>query len=60
MKCAVWERDHQTHRNNLYRYFTYKITYITVDVIQQFVKAYNTVNTALGMAQDAVKDKPVL
>ena len=61
MKCAVVERAHRTLRNKLYRYFTYKNTYRFVNVLQQFVKAYNnTVHTALGMAPAAVTDKHVL
>ena len=40
---------------------TYKNTYKFVDVLQQFVRAYNnTVHTALGMAPAAVTDKHVL
>ena len=60
VKCAVVERAHQTLRNRLYRYFAYKNTYRFVNMIQQFVKAYNTVHTADGMAPAAVTDKHVL
>ena len=55
VKCAV-ERAHRTLRNNLYIYFTYKNTYRFADVLQQFVTAYNTVHTALGMDPAAVID----
>ena len=55
------ERAHRTLRKKLYKYFTYKNTYRFVNVLQQFVKAYNnTVNTAHGMAPAAVTDKHVL
>jgi hypothetical protein len=60
VKCAVVERAHRTLRNKLYRYFTYKNTYRFVNSLQQFVKAYNTVHTAHGLAPSAVIDKHVL
>ena len=60
VKCAVVERAHRTIRNKLYRYFTYKYTYRFVNVLQQFVNAYNTVHTSLGMAPAAVTGKHVL
>ena len=60
VKCAFVERVHRTLTNKLYRYFTYKNTYRFISVLQQFVKAYNTVRTAHGMAPAAVTDKHVL
>ena len=42
VKFAAVERAHQTLRNKLYSYFNYKFAYGFVDVLQQFVKAYNT------------------
>jgi len=59
LKCAVVERTHRTLRNNLYRYFTYKNIYRFVNVLQNFVKAYNTVHTTHGMAPPVVTDKNV-
>jgi len=44
----------------MYRYFAYKNTYRFVDVLQLFVKAYDTVHTAIGMAPAAVTDGHVL
>ena len=43
VKCAVVERANRTHRNKLYRYFTYKNAYRLVDVLPHFVKAYDNV-----------------
>ena len=60
VKCAFGERAHRTLRNKLYRYFTYKNTYRFGYVLQQFVKAYNTIRTAHRMAPAAVTDKHVL
>jgi transposase InsO family protein len=57
VKCAVVERTRRTLRNKLYRYFTYMNTFRFVNVLQQFVKAYNTVHTGHGMAAVAVTDK---
>ena len=56
MKCPVVERAHQTLRNKLYRYFTYKKIYRFVNVSQHFVKAYNnTLHTAHDMETAAVR-----
>jgi len=44
----------------LYRYFNYKNTYRFVNVLQHFVKAYNKIHTAHGLAPAAVTDKHVL
>jgi len=59
-EVRVVERAHRTLTKKLYRYYTYKNTYRFVNVLQQFVKAYNTINTAHGVAPAAVTDKPVL
>jgi len=48
LKCAVVERDHRTLRYEFYSYFTYKNTHRFVDVLEQFVRAYNTLHSALG------------
>jgi hypothetical protein len=60
VKCAVVERARRTLRNKLNTYFTYKNTYRPVNVLQQFVKAYNTVHTTHGTATAALTCKPVL
>ena len=57
VKCAFVERAHRTLRNKLYKYFTYKNTYRFVNVLQHFVKAYNTIHTAHGMVPATVSDK---
>jgi len=54
------ERSHSTLRIKLYKYFTYKNIYRFVNVLQQFVKAYNTLHTAHGMATVAMTYKHVL
>ena len=55
------ERAHRTLRNKLYRYFIYKNTYIFVDVLPQFVKAYyDTVHSTIGMAFSDVTDRHAL
>ena len=60
MSCAVLERAYRTLRNKLYKYFTNKNSYRFDDVLQQFVKSYNTVYTAHGMAPAAVIEKHFL
>ena len=59
-KCAVQERARRNLISKLYRYCTYKNTYRFVDVLQQFVKAYNIVHSALGMVPAALTGKHVL
>jgi len=57
VKCSVFERAHRTIRDRLYKYFTYKNTYMYIDVLPKFVKAYNdTVHSATGMAPSRVTD----
>ena len=60
VKCAIVERAPRTLRNKFGRYFTYKNTYRFVNVLQQFVKAYNTVDTQIGMPLAAVTGKHIL
>ena len=61
VKCAVVERAQRTLRDRLYRYFTYKNTHRYIDVLQQFVRAYNdTVLSTIGMAPSKVSDSDVL
>ena len=56
--CAVVERAHRTLRIKMFRYFIYKNTYRFVDVLPQFVKAYNdTVHSSIGLAPSAVTDR---
>jgi len=48
VQCAVVER---AHRERLYKYFTYKNTFIYIDVLPNFISAYNdTVHSTTGMA----------
>ena len=61
VKCVVIERTNLTLRDKLYIYFTYKNMHRYIDVLPQFVNAYN--NTALGstgLASAAVTDSQVL
>ena len=61
VKCAVVERAHRTLRDKLHKIFTYKNTYTFVNVLHQFVKAYNNmVHMAHGTTPAAVTDKHVL
>ena len=61
VKCSVVERSQRTLREKLYRYFTYKNTHRYVDVLPQFVRAYNTtVHSTIGMAPSKVTDSDVL
>jgi len=38
-KCEVVKRAHRTIRDRLYKYFTYKNTFIYIDVFPKFVRA---------------------
>jgi hypothetical protein len=61
IKCSVIERAHRTIRDKLYRYFTHKNTYKSIDVLPDFVTGYNaTVHSTIGMAPAKVTDKDVL
>ena len=52
VKCAVVERAHRTLRNTLYRYFTNTNSYRFLEVLPQFVKAFNdTVLSAIGIGR---------
>ena len=41
IKCAVVERFNRTLKSRMFRYFTYKSTSRYLDVLQQFIDAYN-------------------
>ena len=41
IKCAVVERFNRTLKSRMFRYFTYKSTSRYLDVLQQFIHAYN-------------------
>jgi len=61
LKCAILERGHRTIRARLYKYITHKNTYIYIDVLPKFVKAYNdTVHSTTGMAPSRDTDSEVL
>jgi len=61
VNCSAVERAHQTIRDWLYKYFTYKNAYRYIDVLPKFVKAYNdTVHSATGMEQSRVTDSDLL
>ena len=61
VKCSVVERAQRTLREKLYRYFTYKNTHRYIDVLPQFVRAYNdTVHSAIGMEPSKVTDSDFL
>ena len=55
VKAAVIERFIRTLKDRMYRYFTYKNTYRYVDVLQQFITAYNKIiHTTIKMPPAAV------
>jgi len=59
IKCSCIERAHRTIRKKLYKYFTFKNSYI--DVLADFVTGYNaTVHSWTGMAPASVTDSDVL
>ena len=60
VKCAVVERVHRTIRDRLFKYFTFSNSYRYMDVLPNFLKAYNdTVHTTSGMAPSRVTDADV-
>ena len=51
LKCAVVECVHRTIHGRLSKCFTYKNTYLYIDVLPKLVKAYNdTVHSTIAMA----------
>jgi len=61
VKCSEVERAHRTIRDRLYKYFTYGNTYSYIDVLPEFVRAYNdTLHSETGMAQSRATDSDVL
>ena len=61
VKCSVVECTHRTIKNRIYKYFTYKNTYINIDVVPKFVRAYHdTVHSATGRAPEKVTDSDIL
>ena len=57
IKCCVVERAHRSVRDKLYKFFTFKNTYIYIDVLQYFVAGYNaSVHRSTGMAPASVTD----
>ena len=61
VKSSVVASTHRTNRDRLYKYFTYKNTYRYIDVLANFVKAYNdTVHSSMGMAPSRVTDSDIL
>ena len=61
VKFSVVDRAHRTIRDRLYKYFTYKKSYVYIDVPPKFVRAFNdTVQSATGMAPSRATDLDVL
>ena len=61
VKCAVVERAQRTIRDRLCKYLTYKNTFRYIDVLPEFVRAYNdTVHSTTGMAPSRVTESDVL
>ena len=61
VKCEVVEFAQRTIRDRLYKYLTYKNTFRNIDVLLNFVRAYNdTVHPTTGMAPSRVTDSDVL
>ena len=61
IKCSVVESFNRTLKTKMYKYFTYKNSYRNIDVLQDFITAYNnTVHTTTGMASAKVNETNVL
>jgi len=61
VKCAVVERAQHAICDRLYKYFTYKNTFLYIDVLPKFFRAYNdTVHSATGMAPSRMTGSDVL
>ena len=61
VKCSVVERFNRTLKTKMYKYFTYKNTYRYIDVLQDFITAYNnTVHSTTGIAPANVNETNVL
>ena len=61
VKSSVDERAQRTIQDRLYKYFTYKNTYRYIDVLPQFVEAYNdTVHSTIRIAPSKVTDSDIL
>jgi len=61
VKCSVVEKAHRTIRDKFYKYFTYKNTFIFIDVLPGFVRGYNaTVHSTTGMPLARVIDSDIL
>ena len=61
VKCSVVERFNRTLKTKMYKYFTYKNSYRYIDVLQDFLTAYNnTVHSTTGMAPSKINETNVL
>ena len=61
VKRSVIERAQRTIRDRLHKYFTYRNTHRYIDVVPQFVQAFNeSVHSTIGMAPSKVTDSDVL
>ena len=61
VKCSVVERFNRTLKTKMYKYFTYKNSYRYIDVLQDFLTAYNnTVHSTTGKAPSKINETNVL
>jgi len=61
VNCSIVERAQHTVRHKIYKYFTYTNSNRYIDVLQEFVDAYNdTVHSVTGMAPSRFTDSDVL